>query len=348
MAMLKKILRFGIYAAVFLGGLLCSLYLSSKWIIQSEEEVLVPNLVGHDTVYALDLLTSLGLNIKVGGFMWSEDVPKNFVAFQEPASGIRLKRDRDVKVVISRGSRSVRVPRLMGIKQREAELILSQNGLHLGGICRIPSSQYQSGMIIAQRPAPLQELERGESVDFLISDGPRSIAVAMPELRQRSVGQALKTLDGLGLVSAKVKEVHQPGQAVNTIVGQRPLAGYRVDADSSIHLMVNRIPHPKGRQAKLQWITYKVPAGYFKKEISLSLHQNGTVMFLYRKIHRPGDKLDWLVWVRSLDEVSVFVDGMPHRRKSRGFDWESLGRLSYLPRGNEIAPVLLEESGRVQ
>jgi hypothetical protein len=67
MALLNKLVKFGIYAAIFLGALLCSLYLTSKWIIQSEEEVLVPNLVGHDTVYALDLLTSLGLNIKVGG-----------------------------------------------------------------------------------------------------------------------------------------------------------------------------------------------------------------------------------------------------------------------------------------
>ena len=55
MAMLNKLLRFGIYTAIFLLALVCSLYLTSKWIIQSEEEVLVPNLVGHDTVYALDL-----------------------------------------------------------------------------------------------------------------------------------------------------------------------------------------------------------------------------------------------------------------------------------------------------
>ncbi len=343
MAMLKKLLRFGLYAAIFLVGLVCSLYLSSKWIIQSGEEVLVPNLVGHDTVYALDLLTSLGLNIKVGGFMWSETVPKNFIGFQEPASGTRLKRDRDVKVIISRGSRSVRVPKLVGSSLREAELVLSQNGLQLGGLCRIPSSEYPHGTIIAQGPAPLQELERGESVDFLVSDGPESVAVAMPELRQRPVGQALKILDGLGLVTAKVKDIHQPGQPLRTIVRQRPLAGYRVDAESTIILMVNRIPHPKGREAKLWWLTYQVPAGYFKREIALSQQQNGREMLLYRKIHHPGDQLHWLVWARSLDEIRVFVDGLPHSQKSRGFAWENIARLTYLYSGDEVVPVLLEQ-----
>ena len=265
--MFQKLLRFGIYAAIFIGALVCSLYLTSKWIIQSEEEVLVPSLVGHDTVYALDLLTSLGLNIKVGGFMYSETVPKNFIALQEPDSGTRLKRDRDVKVIISRGSKSVRVPKLVGTRLREAELILSQNGLHLGGICLVPSSKYARDTVIAQRPEPMKELDRGESVDFLLSEGPKSVGVAMPELRQKPVGQALMMLDGAGLVIAAVREMHQPGQPLHTIVGQRPLSGYRVDPDTSITLMVNRLPRPKGSEARFWWITYQVPSGYFKKRL---------------------------------------------------------------------------------
>jgi serine/threonine-protein kinase len=339
MAMFHKLLKFGIYAAIFFGGLVCSLYLSSKWIIQSEKEVLVPDLVGHDTVYALDLLTSLGLNIKVGGFMYSETVPKNFVAFQEPTSGTRLKRDRDVKVIISRGSKSVRVPKLEGTRLREAELVLSQNGLRLGGICRIPSSQYTRDTVIAQRPAPLSELERGESVDFLISEGPKSSGVAMPELRQRPVGQALKILDGMGLVIAAVKEVYQPGQPFHTIVGQRPLAGYRVDADGSIILTVNRLPQPKGQKARFWWVTYRVPAGYFRKEIALQRHQDGAEMLIYRRIHRPGDQLDWLVWAQSPEEINVFMDGLLQRLEPSVFDRENRGGLSYFPSYDEIQPV---------
>jgi len=319
MAILSKLLRFGIYALLFLVALVCSLYLTSKWIVQSEEEVLVPDLVGHDTVYALDLLTSLGLNIKVGGFMWSESVPKNFIASQKPDSGTWLKQDRDVKVIISRGSKRVRVPNLVGTKLREAKLVLSQNGLYLGGICRIPASQYPRGTIVAQEPEFLEEIERGQSVDFLISTGSESVAVAMPELRNRSVGQALKILEGLGLLPSEVKEVHQAEQPLNTVVGQRPLAGYRVDSDSSIVLTINRLPQPKGQEAKLWWVTYHLAAGYFKKEITLSQHQDGEDIDLYRRIHRPGDQLDWLVWVYSPDDVSILVDGLLERREPIGF-----------------------------
>jgi beta-lactam-binding protein with PASTA domain len=341
MALLNKLLKFGIYAAMFLVALVCSLYFTSKWIVQSEEEVLVPNLVGHDTVYALDHLTSLGLNIKVGGFMWSESVPKNFIASQKPDSGTWLKKDRDVKVIISRGSKRVRVPKLVGTKLREAKLVLGQNGLQLGGICRVPDSQYPSGTIIAQRPEFLQEIERGQSVDFLISTGSKSIAVAMPELRQRSVGQALKILEGLGLLPSEVKEIHQPDQPLNTVVDQRPMSGYRVDGDTSIVLTLNRLPHPQGQEAKLWWFTYHLAAGYFKKEITLSQHQDGEDIALYRRIHRPGEQLDWLIWVRSPDEVSILVDGLLQRQEASGFS-----RLSYFSAGEELAPVPFVKSRR--
>jgi serine/threonine-protein kinase len=339
MAMFQKLLRFGIYLAIFVGGLVCSLYLSSKWIIQSGGEVVVPDLVGHDTVYALDLLTSMGLNIKVGGFMYSEAVPKNFVAFQEPTSGTRLKRDRDVKVIISRGSKSVRVPRLVGTRLREAELVLPQNGLHLGGICRIPSSTYPVDTIIAQRPAALQEMERGGTVDLLLSEGPKSVGISMPELRQRPIGKGLKILDSLGLEVAAVNEAYQPGQPLHTIVGQRPLAGYRVDGDSPIILTVNRLPQTRGKKAKFWWITYRVEAGYFRKEIALRQHHNDAEMLLYRKIHHPGEQLAWLVWATSPGEISVLVDGLLQRRELSGFDWESSGELSYLSSEQEIEPI---------
>jgi serine/threonine-protein kinase len=341
MAILNKLLRFGIYALIFLLALVCSLYLTSKWIVQSEEEVLVPDLVGHDTVYALDLLTSLGLNIKVGGFMWSETVPKNFIASQKPDSGTWLKQDRDVKVIISRGSKSVRVPKLVGRKLREAKMVLAQNGLQIGGICRVPASQYPRGTIIAQKPEFLQEIERGQSVDFLISNGSKAAAVAMPELRQRSVGQALKMLDALGLVTSEVREVHQPERSLNSIVDQRPLAGYRVDGDSSIVLTINRPPQPKGQEAKLWWITYQLAAGYFKKEITLRQHQDGENMSLYSRIHRPGDQLDWLIWVRSPDELSVLVDGLPQRQEAIGFNW-----LSYFSFDAELVVVPFDKSRR--
>jgi serine/threonine-protein kinase len=326
MAALGRLLKYALYASIFLGALLCSLYLTSTWIIQSEEEVVVPNLEGQDTVYALDLLTSLGLNIKVGGFTWSETVPKNCIAFQDPPPGTRCKRDRDVRVVLSRGSRSVRVPKLTGICLREAELVLSQNGLQLGGVCRSYSSEHPQHQVIAQCPGALQNVQRGQEVDLLVSSGSRAAAVAMPELRHRHLRQALEVLDGLGLTVATVQDRHLQHEPLQTVVGQRPLAGYRVDPESPVVLVVNRPPDFAASQAKLWWVSYLVPEGFFKKEIGLCQRVDDQEVPLYRKIHSPGERMEWLVWAESLDEIHVLVDGHRQPVESRGCYREGSGR----------------------
>jgi hypothetical protein len=142
-------------------------------------------------------------------------------------------------------------------------------------------------------------------------------------------------LDGLGLVAPTVKEIHQPEQPLNTIVGQTPLAGYRADRDSAIILTVNRIAKPNEPQAKLWWITYLMEPGYFKKEVALSREQAGEEVLSYSKIHQPGDRLDWLVWAETSEEVIVRVDGVVQRLKADDFNWGDMSTFQYISSGDE-------------
>ena len=50
-------------AFLFVAGI--SAYLTLTFLIKSEERVIVPDLTGRDIVYTLEILTELGLNIKV-------------------------------------------------------------------------------------------------------------------------------------------------------------------------------------------------------------------------------------------------------------------------------------------
>ncbi|MBW1980693.1 MAG: PASTA domain-containing protein [Deltaproteobacteria bacterium] len=327
MAIIGKMLRVGLFLGIFLIALLSGLFFTSKWIVQNEAEVVVPDLVGHDTVYALDLLTSLGLNIKVSGFEWSDSVPKNFIAFQDPAPGVRLKRDRDVKVVLSRGSRTVRMPNVVGVRLQEAVLVLSQNGLQQGGICRVFSQRYPRNIVMAQSPAALGEIERGRPVDLLVSKGPRPPVRAMPELRHQSVSKALLRLKGLGLTVAAIQEVHSPGEPLNVIVSQRPVAGYRVTAATPITLQTNRSRQRPEQRPGLLLISYLVPEGYFKKEITVFQQIGGKTVEISRGIHQPGELLQWLVWARSPQEVSIYADGVHQLPEGAVLQQEGIGRL---------------------
>jgi len=338
MAIVSRLLRLGLYGAIFVVALFSSLYLTSKWIIQREPEVAVPNLVGHDTVYALDLLTFLGLNIKVSGFEWSDTVPKNFIAFQDPASGTVLRRDRDVKVVLSRGSRTVRVPRLVEMRLRETEFVLAQNGLERGDMCWVTSGRYQRDTVIAQSPPPLQEVKRGRAVHLLISDGAEPLAVAMPDVRLLPPAKAVEVIQHLELGRPAIQEVSRLGEPQDVVLGQIPLPGYVVYRDQPIRLSVNRMPRLKELPARFLTITYVVPEGFIKREVSVYQELNGKSILVARGVHSPGERLQWLVWARSPDEVTIHLDGVPQAPGPIGLGGRGSGGPTFMGEGKEGPP----------
>ena len=139
---MRRVFKVVVLLSAFLGVAGISGYLALRFIIKSEDTVVVPELVGKDVVYALDILTDLGLNIKVSGFEYSSDVPKNHVAYQEPGPGGEVKKDRDVRIIISKGPKSLVVPNLVGMDIRQAYIIMKKTAC-LKGFCLRPSANRQ-------------------------------------------------------------------------------------------------------------------------------------------------------------------------------------------------------------
>ena len=85
--MIPRIFKIAALFFIFILVVGASAYLTLTLIVKSEDTEVVPDLVGKDVVYALELLSDLGLNTKVEGSEYSIKVSKNSVIFQEPAPG---------------------------------------------------------------------------------------------------------------------------------------------------------------------------------------------------------------------------------------------------------------------
>ena len=83
--------------------------------------------------------------------------------------------------------------------------------------------------------------------------------------------------------------------------------------------------------------------GYFKKEVTLSRKQAGEPVLSYGRIHRPGDRLDWLVWAQTPEKVTVLLDGVVQRLKADGLDWGDMLTFQYISSGDESAILPREE-----
>ena len=146
--MISRIIKIGALMVMFAVVVGASAYLTLTMIIKSEDTVVVPRLVGKEVVYALELLTDLGLNTKVEGSEYSSEIPKNNVIFQEPEPGSEIKKGRDVRIIISKGSKTILMPNLEKLPVQQARIILEENSLCQGEITGTYNNHVKKDSII--------------------------------------------------------------------------------------------------------------------------------------------------------------------------------------------------------
>ncbi|MFC1505099.1 PASTA domain-containing protein [Thermodesulfobacteriota bacterium] len=308
--MFLRIFKIGAVFVVFALAAGASAYLALTLFIKSEDTVVVPNLTGKDVVYALEILTDLGLNTKVKGSEYSAAIPKNQVIFQAPDPGTEMKKGRDVKIILSKGPQYVAMPNLRGLSVQQARILLEENGLCRGELSSLYSDVLQPDEIIAQTPLPGTMITRGTCVDILESSGDRPEMFAMLDLRELSIDEAILRIEANNLLLGKIKTDQNPKKRPNTILAQEPSAGHRVATGSVIDLIVNKAAGtnaPAGVEAsnRIGFFRYRVSNGFLKQHIRVRMDSLGVSSELFNKLVRPGEEI-WLL-IPKQDRATVFL-----------------------------------------
>ena len=201
-------------------------------------EVQVPPLTGKTVNEATGLLTEAGLNLKVEeGRRLDPKVPAGQIVTQDPAAGVRTRRERSVKVWVSGGPRSTTIPELGGESERTAQLRLQQEGLGLASIAEIRSADYPAGTIVAQFPAPRTSAAQ---VALLVNRGERGARYVMPDLIGVDGSRAAEVLRARGFRATVVGDHPYPGVAPGIVLRQNPAAGFQIAPGEPISLEVSR------------------------------------------------------------------------------------------------------------
>jgi beta-lactam-binding protein with PASTA domain len=292
-----------------------SAYFTISYFIQNEEPVIMPTLTGQDIVDVLELLTGLGLNVRIKGSEYSSDVAENNIIYQDPAPGEVIKRGRDVRIIISKGTKTLPMPNLKGLNLQQVRLILDKNGLKEGNISRTFHPAVKRDRIIAQHPISGKTIERGISPDLLVSRGMRPPEFVMPDLRSLYLDDAVLAAEKNHLVIDTIKTVYQKNKTANTVLSQDPLPGYHYFEHQLINLVVNRKTghgsesrhigdrHIKDRPTAL--FRYRLPSGYLKQHIRVELRAFGTTVTLYDELMKPEKEI-WVA-VPAYSVAVIFV-----------------------------------------
>jgi len=300
--MKNPVLKIGKIAALALSFIIfagISAYLTLTLLIKSEDIVIVPDLIGKEVVYVLEILTDLGLNTKVKGFEYSEDIPKNHIIFQQPESSVEIKKGRDIKIIISKGAKNILMPNLHGLSLQQARIIIEENGLCHGEQSLTYSSIFEKDNIIAQVPSPGAQIVRGECINLLLSLGIRPRGYKMPVLNGIALDDAIGLIEKSNLILGEIKYVFFEDKRKDTIADQNPLAGSLVLEGSLVNLTLNRKPRTQSSEYLAGTINgtffrYRTTNGFLKRHIRVSLTGLTFSNDLLNEFVKPGEEI-WLL-----------------------------------------------------
>ncbi|MDY6905794.1 MAG: PASTA domain-containing protein [Thermodesulfobacteriota bacterium] len=291
-----------------------SAYLTLTLLIKTEDTVVVPDLSGRNVVYCLEILTDLGLDIKVGGSEYSDAVPKNHIIYQSPEAGAEIKKGRDVRIIISKGARQIYMPDLRGLPLDQAHIIIEENDLAVGRISRSHTNDVATDTVMAHAPPKGVMVRRGERIGLLVSSGRQPVACVMPDLTGMTLSEAILTIEGAGLKPGSISAEPRNDIIRNTIVRQSPGSGERVVKGSRIDLVVNRAKHmePRSfRKSGVRLFFYRVENGFLNRHINIKLNMAGCSTDIYNAYKKPGELL-WVLVPPGRDAmVIVYENGRP-------------------------------------
>jgi len=168
---LVRVLVRGLAGALFLAVVAVATAYITMWLATDKNKVQLPRVIGMDSTTALELLRERGFQPKVSGREFNEDVPKDAVLSQRPASGSWVQKNSEIRLVVSRGSDAVALPSLAGLPFVQAQQLLQAHGLTVGRVAQVHSSQHPKGEVIAQDPEAGSFARRGSPVAVLLSLG---------------------------------------------------------------------------------------------------------------------------------------------------------------------------------
>ncbi|MGQ4409566.1 Stk1 family PASTA domain-containing Ser/Thr kinase [[Kitasatospora] papulosa] len=209
------------------------------WYINSGQFTRVPALLGKTQSAAEERLADEGLDLKGVERAYSDTVRRGTVISSDPGSGERIRGNDAVKLVISRGPETVKVPDVEGLALADARRELKKWGLAPGMATREFSEEIDRGKVIRTDPRAGTERHTDSAVALVVSKGS---PVGVPDVTGLSVDDATAALDEAGLKAEVLPERVNSAEAQGEIARQTPGSGAEAAEGDTVELTVSKGP----------------------------------------------------------------------------------------------------------
>ncbi|MEM2126253.1 MAG: PASTA domain-containing protein [Candidatus Methanosuratincola sp.] len=142
------------------------------WEATIPPEVVVPDVSGQPLEEAQENLKKVGLRLAVEMEQFSEEVPAGHILHTAPSGGRRVRQGRLIKAVVSSGKEVVSTPNVVDRPLAQAREIIQQAGLRIGMEQEVNNELVPPHYVINQFPSAGDPVEKGGTVNIVVSKGP--------------------------------------------------------------------------------------------------------------------------------------------------------------------------------
>lgn len=166
--------------------------------IDVDKEFALQDFTGKTLIEATELAKEKGLTIKQVDTLFSADQEPGIVLSQSPEPGTMIKTGREIQVIVSIGEETSFMPDLRNKTLDEVKLIIEEKGLILGSV-KEEANDLAPGLVVSHRPEPNDDFTAGMTVDLVVSLGPETEDIKVPDLTGKTQEEAIQLLKSVKL-----------------------------------------------------------------------------------------------------------------------------------------------------
>ena len=226
--------------------------------LANPKEVQIPNLVNMTEEEAKAELDKLKIKYNKVNEAYSTEVEAGKIMTQDPPyrDNFKIKEKSTISVVISKGTETTTVPKVIGMKYDEAVKALEEAKLEVEKV-EEASKTVEAGIVISQETAANTTANAGDKVTIHVSTGVAQAEV--PSVMGKTEAEARTAITDKNL-KVEVKYDSDTSKENGVVIAQSVNAGKEVDEGTTITITVNKFEETK--EATIDVNVKSVTGGY--------------------------------------------------------------------------------------
>ena len=199
------------------------------------------------------------------------DKPEGEILKQTPQAGLKVKKGREVELMVNGKVEKVQVPALENYSQADAIALLKQLNLNYRSE-NVTHDEIEVGKVVSTDPVKGTEVPQGTVITLNISKGPAKKKVKVPDnLAGDVLYNVSAKLEDAGLKVGSITRDDSSTLARDTVISTNPASGSEISEGAAVDLVVSS---GKGAAKNLSY-SVPLPSGV-DRSIYLTVYRNGT------------------------------------------------------------------------